>query len=404
MINERQRVVISGLGVVSSVGIGKNDFWKNIIAGVSGISKISSFDVSSYDRCYGGEVKNFDFSLYSKGIKNAAYIGRSSQMAIVASKLALEDAFPVSKKYLKENFVVCVGTTTGEIRQLEEFNIQIERSFKNSNRFIPYYSANTLSSNVSNALNLSGMNCVFGTACSSGNYAIGYAYDLIRSGKYNYALAGGADAFSRSIFAGFCRLIAVAPERCQPFDKNRKGMIPAEGAGMLCLESLESAENRNAKIYAEILGYGLSCDAEHMTAPNPSSISIAIKKAIRDSQIKIDEVDYISAHGTGTRENDRAECAALENIFGKSLKGKSVSSIKSMLGHTMGAASALEAIVCAMVVDNNIIPPTINFEMSDPECDIDCVPNEARNKIVKIVLNNAFAFGGNNSCLVLKKI
>ncbi len=216
-------------------------------------------------------------------------------------------------------------------------------------------------------------------------------------------LAGGSDPFSRISFTGFNQFSAVAPERCQPFDKNRKGMMVAEGAGVLVLETLESALKRNAPIYAEILGYGLSCDAQHMTQPSIEGISQCIIKAMNEAGINKDDVDYISAHGTGTLANDRAECAAIKKIFGQLYKRIPVSSIKSMLGHTMGAASALEAITCALVVKNNIIPPTINVETPDPECDIDCVPNEARNHKVNIALNNSYAFGGNNASLVLKK-
>jgi 3-oxoacyl-[acyl-carrier-protein] synthase II len=241
------------------------------------------------------------------------------------------------------------------------------------------------------------------TACAAGNYAIGYGFDLIRMDRADAVFAGGSDPFSRISFTGFNQLSAVAPEKCQPFDKNRKGMMVAEGAGVLIMESLEAALKREAPIYAEILGYGLSCDAQHMTQPSVEGISACMIKATQDAAIEIDEIDYVSAHGTGTAANDRAECAAIKKVFGTRYKQIPVSSIKSMLGHTMGAASALEAITCALVVRNDIIPPTINYETPDPECDVDCVANQARKRIVNIALNNSFAFGGNNASLVLKK-
>ncbi len=249
----------------------------------------------------------------------------------------------------------------------------------------------------------SGPHFMVSTACAAGNYAIAYAYDQIKLKRADIMIAGASDGISRIEYTGFNQFSAVAPERCQPFDKNRKGMMLAEGAGMLVLESLESAVKRKAPIYAEIAGYGLSCDAHHMTNASVGGIIECMRKAIREAGISLEDVDYISAHGTGTIANDRAECAAIKEVFGSLYKKIPVSSIKSMLGHTMGAASALEAIACALAIKNDIIPPTINFETPDPECDIDCVPNQARKHNVRIALNNSYAFGGNNASLVLKK-
>ena len=226
---------------------------------------------------------------------------------------------------------------------------------------------------------------------------------MILLGRSDVVLAGGVDAFIRFAFSGFNQFSAVAPEKCQPFDKNRKGMIVAEGAGILVLESLESALKRKAPIHAEIIGYGLSCDAFHMTASSVEGIAACMKKAIKEAGITTDEVDYISAHGTGTPTNDKNECSAIKEVFGSRYKSIPVSSIKSMLGHTMGAASAIETIACALAIKYDIIPPTINFETPDPECDIDCVPNQARKHTVNIALNNSYAFGGNNASSVLKK-
>jgi 3-oxoacyl-[acyl-carrier-protein] synthase II len=216
-------------------------------------------------------------------------------------------------------------------------------------------------------------------------------------------VTGGSDPLSKVAFTGFNQFSAVAPEKCQPFDKNRKGMMVAEGAGLVVLEPLETALSRKVKIYAEVLGYGLSCDAFHMTTSSTEGIAACMKKAIQETGIAAEHVDYISAHGTGTLTNDRNESAAIKQVFGTRYSKIPVSSIKSMLGHTMGAASAIEAITCALAVKNDVIPPTINYETPDPECDIDCVPNHSRKHSVMIALNNSYAFGGNNACLVLKK-
>lgn len=244
---------------------------------------------------------------------------------------------------------------------------------------------------------------MFSTACAAGNYAIGYGYDLIRMNRADLVLAGASDPFSRISFTGFNQFKAVAPEKCQPFDKDRKGMMVAEGAGALVLESLASATARNAPIYGEIAGYGLSCDAHHMTSSTVEGIAECMRKALKEAGLSADDVHYISAHGTGTPTNDKNECAAIKEVFGQRFKDIPVSSIKSMLGHTMGAASVIEAITCALVVKNDVIPPTINYETPDPECDIDCVPNQARKQTVKVALNNSYAFGGNNASLVLTK-
>jgi 3-oxoacyl-[acyl-carrier-protein] synthase II len=262
---------------------------------------------------------------------------------------------------------------------------------------------NTAAAIIPRALGLEGPNMLFSTACAAGNYAIGYGYDLIRLNRADVVLAGAADPFSRISFTGFNQLSAVAPDKCRPFDKNRKGMMVAEGAGILVLESLESALKRGSSIYAEIRGYGLSCDAYHMTTASVEGISACMKKAMQEADITVDAVDYISAHGTGTLANDRAECAAIRDVFGDRARTIPISSIKSMLGHAMGAASAIEAIACALAVQRDMIPPTINYETPDPECDIDCVPNHARIRTVHIALNNSYAFGGNNASLVLKK-
>ncbi|MFC1576387.1 beta-ketoacyl-[acyl-carrier-protein] synthase family protein [Candidatus Omnitrophota bacterium] len=399
-----RRVVITGIGMVTSIGIGKDEFFKNLISGTSGIGDVERFDVSKFTLKRAGEIKNFEpESFMPKSFSGK--IGRGSQLAVAAAKLAIEDSGIKLKKDRNQNIGIIIGTTMGEIPSME----MIDRFWVEKGEDDVYttnvmrFPVNNLADNIGYLFNLVGDNCVIPTACAAGNYSIGYAFDLIRTGRRDAMLAGGTDPLSKIAFTGFNRLFAMAPEKCQPFDKNRKGMMIGEGSAVLIIEDLETAQNRKADIYAEILGYGLSCDAFNMTIPSEKGISKVMEKAIKNSGIKKEDADYISAHGTGTGPNDKTESASIKNVFGELAKGIPVSSIKSMLGHTMGTASALEAITCCLAVKNNVIPPTINFETADPECDIDCVPNKARDKEVEIALNNSFAFGGNNACLVVKK-
>jgi len=400
----KRRVVVTGIGVVSSIGIGKDAFWKNLIAGKSGISEVESFDTSKYENHRGGEVKDFDPLEYieSSNVKN---VGRGSQFAIAAARMAIKDSGIDINGLNKSRIGVIIGTTMADAQRIEEMDkTWVESSEKDVDaKLIPQYPGSVMASNVAFNLGLEGPNISIPTACSAGNYSIGYSFDLLAEGKTEYMLAGGADPFSRIAFTGFNRLFAVAPEKCQPFDKNRKGMMVGEGAGVLVLESLESAKKRKADIYAEVLGYALSCDAHHMTAPSVDGIKIVMKNAMKHARISPDKVDYISAHGTGTPSNDKAECSAARQVFKEIYKDIPMSSIKSMLGHTMGAASAIEAMACCLAIKTSIVPPTINYETPDPECDINCVPNTARKKVVRVALNNSLAFGGNNACVVMKE-
>ena len=398
----KKRVVVTGLGVVSSLGIGKDDFWENLVQGKSGISEVDAFDTCEYPRHYGGQVRGFkpgDFIDMGKIEK----MGRASQMAIASARCAFDETGLNLQWLNKQRIAVVMGTTAGESQKIEEANdvwVKQGKDFINSQTILQS-PVNNVSSNVAREFKITGPTKIFTNACAAGNYAIGYGFDLLQQGKANLVVAGGSDAFSYIAFTGFSLIRAVAPEKCQPFDKNRKGMIVAEGAATLILESLDSALRRGACIYAEILGYGLSCDAYHMIAPHYEGMTNCMKNALESTNTNSDEVSYICAHGTGTFHNDRAEAKAIKEIFGE--KPPPVSSIKSMLGHAMGAASAIEAVACCLSVKTNIIVPTINYETPDPECDIDCVPNKARKHTVSIALNNSFAFGGNNSCLVFKK-
>jgi 3-oxoacyl-[acyl-carrier-protein] synthase II len=399
-----RRVVITGLGVVSSIGMGWESFWDSLLAGRSGISAISSFDSSAHFTHNGGEIKNFSPDEFiSPDTLNIR--SRSSQFAVVATHLAIKDAHLSPVQLSAATVGTCIGTTMGSVQTSEIINQYIVLQGKTdfSNDLICQVPTHSTPAAVSREFNLTGPNLMFSTACAAGNYAIGYGFDLVRLGRADLILAGGSDPFSKVAFTGFNQFGAVAPEKCQPFDKNRRGMMVAEGAGILVIEPLELAIARNAPIYSEIIGYGLSCDAHHMTLPSVEGVSRCMVKALHETCTAIEQVDYICAHGTGTPANDKTECAAIWEVFASRTNHIPVSSIKSMIGHTMGAASALEAISCALTVKNNMIPPTINYETPDPECDIDCVPNQARAHEVNIALNNSYAFGGNNASLVLRK-
>ncbi len=398
-----RRVVITGLGVVTSIGIGKEEFWQNLIAGKSGISPVTSFDTSEHFTHLGGEVKGFALKKYIPDLNDKA-LSRASRLGLVASKFAINDSRLTSELLEGKEVGICMGTTLGSVQIVEIIDeIIIKNSSQKFDELICLVPTHSTPADIGkyNYINASFM--MFSTACAAGNYAIGYGYDLIKTRRLDVALVGGADPFSKVAFTGFNQFKAVAPERCQPFDKNRRGMMVAEGAGVLILEDLEHALQRGANIYAEIVGYGLSCDARHMTSPSIEGIVQCMKKALKEASITPEDIDYISAHGTGTPANDRTECAAIREVFGDRYKEIPVSSIKSMLGHTMGAASAIEAVACTLAIKQGILPPTINYETPDPECDIDCVPNKSRSHEITYALNNSYAFGGNNASVVLKR-
>jgi 3-oxoacyl-[acyl-carrier-protein] synthase II len=400
------RVVITGVGVISPNGIGKSAFWEGMITGRSGISEITSFDTSGYRTHRGGEIKDFDPSRFVKPSR-AETMGRGSQLAIAATQMALADS-DVELTHLDPSRIgICLGTTMGESQVLEALNSSwvCDGCQSVDPRLALQYPVDKIPVNTARHFGFRGPVTMITTACAAGNYAIGYALDLLRMGRVDVMVAGGSDPFSRIAFTGFNSMLAVAPEICQPFDRHRKGMMVSEGAAMVVLEPLFRAVQRNAPIYAEVAGCGISNDAHHMTSPHPNGKGAigAMENAIREAQITPEQIDYINAHGTGTPANDRIETAAIKAVFREFAYKIPVSSIKSMIGHTMGAASAIEAVACALVVSRGIIPPTMNYRSSDPECDLDYVPNEARAQQVNTVLSNSFAFGGNCAALILKK-
>ncbi|MCC5603260.1 beta-ketoacyl-[acyl-carrier-protein] synthase family protein [Nostoc favosum] len=399
-----KRVVITGLGAVTSIGIGAEAFARSLRKGASGVSEITVFDTSGFTSKNGCEIRDFDPQAWVHRL-NPETIGRSSQFSIAAARMAIADS-RIDPKLLSQNRCgVSIGTTDGESQLIdwltEKWVKQGPAQLDSDSDKFRQVPADRLSLNVAQEFDLHGEAVTISTACAAGNYAIGHAYDLIAAGDADFMLCGGADSMCRKTFAGFYRLGTIAPSVCQPFDRNRQGLLTGEGAGILFLESLESAIARGAHIYAEILGYGVNCDANHMVAPDKNSIAKCIRLAHKNAGIDPNDVDYISAHGTGTQANDLTEAGAILEVFGD--KTPPTSSIKSMIGHTMGAASALSSIACAIALQQSFIPPTINCQSVDPECGLDCVPNKARSADLHIVQNNAFAFGGNNSVVIFSK-
>ncbi|MEC3975546.1 beta-ketoacyl-[acyl-carrier-protein] synthase family protein [Amycolatopsis sp. H20-H5] len=395
------RVVVTGLGVVSSIGIGRVAFADALRAGRSGARPITVFDTEGFEHTMGCEVADFDHRPWiRRGDPDEA--GRATRFAIAASRMAVEDAGLSEDDLRARRGLICIGTTDGEAYDLDHL---VEMEIANGPAAMDPVRArrspaSRLSAAVARELALTDVEALtVATACSAGNYAIGTGLDAVRAGEADFVLCGGADAMCRKTFAGFYRLGTVAPDCCRPFDKDRKGILTGEGAGMLVLESVASAKRRGAPIYAEVLGYALNCDAHHPVAPDQASIKECIRLALADAGVKPHEVDLISAHGTGTTANDVTETAAILDVYGD--RPPPTVSLKSMLGHTMGAASALAAIACSLGITHRFIPPTINHRETDPKCAIDCVPNHAVDAELKIVQNNGLAFGGNNAVVVL---
>jgi len=390
-----KRVVITGLGAVTAVGLGVKAFTEAMREGKSAVSEISRFDSTGFDHRMGCEVRDFEPGDWIKKLDPSS-IGRSSQFAVAAARMAIEDAGLDATTLSGPRTGVSIGTTDGESHVIDEIVEQWHRSGPENctPALFEQVPANRISFNVAREFGVRGGAMTVATACSAGNYAIGHAYDRISLGEVDVMLCGGADSMCRKTFAGFYRLGTIAPEMCQPFDKNRQGILTGEGAGVLLLESLDSALARGAHIHAEVLGYAANCDAHHMVAPLKSSIADCIRLAHKNAGVEPSSVDYVCAHGTGTKANDVTEAGAIREVFGDDTPP--VSSIKSMIGHTMGAASALASVACAVALQSGFIPPTINCREPDPECGIDCVPNVAREADLKVVQNNGFAFGGNN--------
>jgi 3-oxoacyl-[acyl-carrier-protein] synthase II len=398
------RVFITGVGVVSSIGLGKDAFFQGLAAGTSGLGPVEAFDVSKLGRGIAGEVKAFRARDHLS-VHEERRMGRCSQMALAAARMAIADAAIPPAALRGPRVAVILGTTMGEADVLEDLDHGWIARGRQGVRapWIPKYGSTLLPIHIARAIGSEGQVLTLPAACAAGNYAIGFATDVIRAGRADVVITGAAEMLQELQFAGFVRLAAMAPDRCQPFDHKRQGIILGEGAGLLVLESEAHAVRRHARVLAEVGGHGMTCDAYHITRPHPDAAGSmeAMRQAITRSGVTADAIDFVNAHGTGTKHNDAAESKVMREVFGD--RRVPISSMKSMLGHCMGAASALEAIGCVMTLETGTYPPTIGFETPDPECDVDLVANVARKGKADIVLNNSLAFGGYNSVTCLAR-
>jgi 3-oxoacyl-[acyl-carrier-protein] synthase II len=407
-----RRVVITGLGTVTPTGNDVETFWSNLKNGVSGIRKIEAFDATGYDCQIGGEVRDFDLKAFFKNPKDARRTDRFTQLAMAAAKLALQDSgLDMENLRRRDRFGVLVSTGIGGLKTLQDqLTILLTKGpSRNSPFTIPMLISNMASGLISMEYGLHGPNMCIVTACATSNNAIGEAWRIIKFGDADIFLAGGSEASIVEIgLAGFSAMKALSkrndePERAsRPFDRDRDGFVMSEGAGIVVVEELEHAKSRGAKIYCEITGYGLSADAYHMTAPPPDGegAARAMQLALDHARVSPDEVDYINAHATSTDIGDLCETRAIKQVFGEQAYKVSISSTKSMTGHLLGGAGGIEMAACALAIRDSVIPPTINLENPGEGCDLDYTPNVAREKKVRVTLNNSFGFGGHNATLV----
>ncbi|RUM50904.1 MAG: beta-ketoacyl-[acyl-carrier-protein] synthase II [Hydrogenothermus sp.] len=409
-----RRVVITGLGAVTPIGNNVNDFWNNLINGVSGIDVIKRFDPYAYKLpvVIAGEVKNIDYTKYLDK-KDAKRMSDFVKFAVVAAKEAIADSGLELDKIDLTRAGVIVGTGIGGLRDIEDQQtLLLEKGARRvSPFFIPSGISNMASGYISIEFGFKGPNTCVVTACATGTHSIGDAFKIIQRGDADIMIAGGTESAITPLgIAGFANMKALStrndePQKAsRPFDAERNGFVMGEGAGILILEELEHAKKRGAKIYAEVVGYGLTGDAYHITAPcaDADGAKRVINMALNDAKINPEEVDYVNAHGTSTPLNDKVETLALKEVFKEHAYKLKVSSNKSMIGHLLGAAGAVEAVATALTIKNGIIPPTINYENPDPDCDLDYVPNKAIEYPVKVAISNSFGFGGTNACLAFK--
>jgi len=411
-MNNDRRVVITGLGSVTPLGNDVETFWSNLKNGVSGIRAIDAFDTSAYDCRIGGQVHNFDPKPFFKNPKDVRRTDRFTQLSMAAAKMAVEDSgIDVEKLDRRDRFGVIVSTGIGGLKTLQEqLTVLLTKGpSRNSPFTIPMLISNMASGVISMEFDLHGPNLCIVTACATANNAIGESWRIIKFGDADVFLAGGSEASIVEIgLAGFSAMKALStrndePERAsRPFDRDRDGFVIGEGAGVVVVEELEHAKARGAKIYCEITGYGLSADAFHMTAPPPDGegAARAMRMAMEHARISPDQVDYINAHATSTDIGDICETRAIKRVFGDQAYKVAISSTKSMTGHLLGGAGGVEMAACALAIRDSVIPPTINLENPGEECDLDYTANVAREKKVRVALNNSFGFGGHNATLV----
>lgn len=415
MSNRERRVLVTGLGVVSPLGCDLPLFWKRLVSGQSGIRRIQQFDVSSYHSQVAGEVVEFKIDDFVDK-KDQRRLDPYCHFAMAAATLAIADSKLNIASEDPHRMGVLVGSGIGGLQSLQKQH-DVLRS-KGPNRCSPFMILQMISNMASGMIAIDhqfkGPNYSIVSACASGAHSIGDALRMIQRGDADVMAAGGADAgICELSFAGFCALRALSlrnaePQKAsRPFDLDRDGFVMAEGAGILLLEEYEHARKRGAPVYCELSGFGATCDAFHETAPMEDGDGAArsMKLAVDDSEVDLDQVDYINAHGTSTKLNDKSETLAIKKVFGEELARRiMISSTKSMTGHLLGAAGGLEAAICALAIKHGVIPPTINYTTPDPDCDLDYVPNTAREKTIRFVLSNSLGFGGHNATLAFKAV
>ncbi len=406
-----RRVVVTGMSVVTALGSETSEFWDKLCAGKSGVSLLERFDCSEFKVRFGGEIKDFDPSecIPAREVKR---LDRFCQFAVFAAVKAIRQSAIDFSQGDAFRYGVIIGSGIGGLNEIEEQHCTLfDRGPNRVSPFmIPKLMVNAASGNISVMFGLRGPNCAIATACASGSNAIGDAFKLIQYDRADVIVTGGSEAAITPMgLSGFARMSALStrnddPQRAsRPFDRDRDGFVIAEGAGIVVLEEYEFARRRGATILAEVLGYGVSADGNHMTAPDPEGrgASHAMEFAIKDAGLNPDAIGYINAHGTSTPLGDKAETLAIKKVFNSHSRSVAVSSTKSQLGHLLGASGGVEFVVAVMALQNNVIPPTINLENPDPDCDLDYVPNEPRSKELRYVMSNSFGFGGHNACLVL---
>ena len=410
-MNSDRRVVITGLGVITPIGNDLDAFWRNLQNGVSGIGLIKAFDTSAYDCRIAGELKDFDPKNYFRNPKDVRRTDRYTHLAMAAAKMAMADCGIDLEKVDRTRFGAIVSSGIGGLKTLEDqHTVLMTRGPSRVSAFtIPMLISNMAGGFISMEYGLQGPNFCIVTACATSNNAIGESWRMIKFGDADIFLAGGSEASIIPIgLAGFSSMKALStrndePERAsRPFDRDRDGFVMGEGAGVLVVEELEHARARGAKIYCELTGYGLSADAHHMTAPPPDGEGAvrAMKMALQHAGVRPDQVDYVNAHATSTGLGDICETRAIKAVFGEHARKVSISATKSMTGHLLGGAGAIETAACALAIRDSVIPPTINLENPDPECDLDYTPNVAKEKKIRVAVNNSFGFGGHNATLV----